>query len=429
MSRHKLRKANAALNKGQMVRLVNERVVYVPPPIGRCCRFTEAGVLVGCSEVTEEECGCLQGPPTYDDCSFAEWSEDLNCTDNPCTEDSGACCVDGACSEQTISDCIALGGILLGINEPCPNCTDCTTPEDCCPTGRCCYGDSCAEGIRECECADSGGEWEQDGVCPDCTLCENESGPCCAEVEGICCKNRSCLGVKTRCECKATGGIFLAGQTECPDCDAGGNAECCPEPKTGACCNPLTFECTEESEGNCPEGSDFYPDQGCADIDCTAPPPKGTCCCACQEADVLVFGEYTGQVTETVCRSQGCRWSEVVNECDECPEAPGPPPPEPLGRCCSANGICSITTQANCGGQWAGAGTNCGTQNPCIQPPGQCLCECYTDASGNVTSVRCTGQPPTGFNASCTVTVPGQCAGGGCLTIITIPGYCRPLGP
>ncbi len=244
MSRHKLRKANAALNKGQMVRLINERVVYVPPPIGRCCRFTEAGVLVGCSEVTEEECGCQKGPPTYDDCDFAEWAEDLNCTDDPCTEDSGPCCVDGSCSQQTISDCIALGGTFLGVNKECGNCTDCTTPEECCPTGRCCYGEACAEGIRECECADSGGEWTENGVCPDCTKCENESGPCCPEVTGICCKNRSCLGETTRCDCEAKGGIFLAGQNECPDCDAGGNAECCPRPLIGACCDPTTFTCS-----------------------------------------------------------------------------------------------------------------------------------------------------------------------------------------
>ena len=56
MSRHKMRKANAALNKGQMVRLINERVVYVPPPLGRCCRYSDDNILIGCSDVTEAEC-------------------------------------------------------------------------------------------------------------------------------------------------------------------------------------------------------------------------------------------------------------------------------------------------------------------------------------------------------------------------------------
>ena len=102
MSRHKMRKANASLNKGQMVRLVNERVVYVPPILGRCCRFTSAGVLVGCSEVTNEECCCQSDDPNcYTDCDYAEWNQDLNCTDNPCTEDDGACCKDGSCAERT----------------------------------------------------------------------------------------------------------------------------------------------------------------------------------------------------------------------------------------------------------------------------------------------------------------------------------------
>ena len=122
----------------------------------------------------------------------------------------------------------------------------------------------------------------------------------------------------------------MAGQDECPDCDAGGNAECCPKPITGACCDPITFTCTEVAEGNCPQGSDFYPDQGCGDIDCTAPPPKGACCCPCSDtADEIVFGQYTGQVTRDVCVAGGCRWSLIINDAIMSRNASAPPPPPP----------------------------------------------------------------------------------------------------
>ena len=434
MPRHKMRKANAALNKGQMVRLINERVVYVPPPLGRCCRYSDDNILIGCSDVTEAECCCSQNNEDcelgYGDCGYAVWDGNLDCT-TPCTQDKGACCVDGSCSQQTPQDCEALNGYFFGVNVDCDvaNCTDCGTPEECCPKGRCCYGDGCATGIRECECLNSGGQWTEGAECPDCSSCENETGPCCPEVEGLCCGGGSCSGVTTRCNCQGEGKVFRPGEFGCPDCDTDFNPDCCPEPITGACCNTDTFECTEVEKGQCPDGSVFRPGTSCTPDFCQAPPPLGRCCkrcppVTCDDPVPLATGVYGGQVTEEQCNG---RWTEIDNDdCGGCPQCPDPTPT--TGACCGLDGICRESTPDRCGGQFLGLGSICteggpfgGDGNPCITNGDNCRWVCYETIVYvgpeffEVTWIGyCTNQPPTSTFAMCALFEQGDtlCDGG-----------------
>ena len=380
MSRHKMRKANASLNKGQMVRLVNERVIYVPPILGRCCRFTSAGVLVGCSEVTNEECCCQSDDPNcYTDCDYAEWNQDLNCTDNPCTEDDGACCKNGSCTERTPSECAFLNGSFGGIGSKCDtyaNCQDSGSPDECCPTGRCCYGDSCSENIRQSECV---GTWTEGASCPSCS------------------------------------------ETDFVD-------ECC-EDRSGACCNEETGECTEAfNTDDCPPGTKANPGETCDTINCEA--PDGRCCKECDvDPDCPLqntgFKRDGGITKQADCDGE---WDSnpdrACGGCDPCPDPGGP------GRCCEANGlICNDNVlQADCAGFWL-EGALCfevdpsnpspvaPTTNTCPSiprpgPPG-CNCPCGCTRVNGDLYTNCFGQ---GFVSefACCIVATDTCPQGGC---------------
>ena len=102
-------------------------------------------------------------------------------------------------------------------------------------------------------------------------------------------------------------------------------------------------------------------------------------------------------------------------------DKPTPPTPS-TGACCLANGLCMVTTQADCAETWTAAGV-C-TPNPCAQPNGSC---CHPDGSCQVTlRVACTDvwttfgvcdpnpcASPTGScchpDGTCTVTLRSAC--------------------
>ena len=414
MPRHKMRKANAALNKGQMVRLVNERVVYVPPPLGRCCRYSDDNILVGCSEVTEAECCCSQNNEDcelgYGDCGYAVWVEDLDC-DTACPQDKLPCCKDGSCSEQTPQDCEAQGGVPAGaVGETCAdviNCSSTSTPAECCPTGRCCVDGTCSEGIREAECV--GGDWTEGASCPsDC--CDSDAPDSCCDLPiGLCCLSGTCFGVRNSCECEALGGVLDISKNACPDCSdpAQFNLSCCPD-LSGACCDESTGTCTEEFDASSCGGT-FYPGANCGSIECEAPPPIGQCCQECPQIPDCdtqpgdgVFGKDGGQTTEADCSGS---WNPIINEgCGTCPDCPGP---EPLGRCCLGGGACFRSTAAECGGAFI-PDTNPNLVTPCYDlsvpggvgistcpntgiPPANCMCGCLYDTFGAIYGT-CDGQ-------------------------------------
>ena len=97
-----------------------------------------------------------------------------------------------------------------------------------------------------------------------------------------------------------------------------------------------------------------------------------------------------------------------------------------IGACC-VNTSCTVTTEADCSGDWLGDGTDC-NGDPCYMPPTGACC---VNASCTVTTeADCSGYwdgdeyedcdgvtcyvPPTGaccVNASCTVTTEADCSG------------------
>ncbi len=144
------------------------------------------------------------------------------------------------------------------------------------------------------------------------------------------------------------------------------------------------------------------------------------------------FGGSSSSATKT-CDSQGtwrfrykrrdgdCDWSDwgssrsvSVQDCSD-----------PEGACCIGNN-CSITTQADCNGDYLGDGTNC-NGNPCYVPPTGACCignncsittqaDCNGDYLGDGTN--CDGNPcyvpPTGaccIGPSCIITTEANCGG------------------
>ncbi len=105
----------------------------------------------------------------------------------PCCEKTGACCNDGACTQETCADCESAGGQWQGADTACESgdCP-CDPPADHTQCEKCVDGevvDRCAEGQYCC-----------DGVCQD--------EPCPSPEPGACCR---CGGVGT----VNTGGAFV----------------------------------------------------------------------------------------------------------------------------------------------------------------------------------------------------------------------------
>ena len=95
--------------------------------------------------------------------------------------------------------------------------------------------------------------------------------------------------------------------------------------------------------------------------------------------------------------------------------------------CCCIGSACTVTTQANCTGNWLGAGTVC-SPNPCPQPTGAC---CFHDGSCQIlTSAACAGQGGTyqGNGTSCSPNPCPQPTGACCFQsgdcVVTSSGDC-----
>jgi hypothetical protein len=94
--------------------IVHECLSGTPPPLGRCC-YSNANGQILCADNYESQCDLLSGI----------WNENLNCNQNPCSQDIGACCIGNNCINTTEMSCNAQGGLFLGAgtscnNNPCP---------------------------------------------------------------------------------------------------------------------------------------------------------------------------------------------------------------------------------------------------------------------------------------------------------------------
>ena len=253
MARSKLRNTNSALNRGQMVRLENDRIIPLPPPIGRCCIFDiedpEAVTVLSCNEITEEECDDLV--EALEDIGRevnGTWNQSKNCTDDPCPTAKGRCCYGNSCVDDVSSG--GCTGEYGGDGSSCPNCCGPDAEESCCPTGTCCDGTNCFETI----CNQCGGNFTEGDACPTDAECKKNyetdptGGDCCPpEPKGACCvgtvgEGGSC-SQQTPTACAAAGGEYKGNSTLCPPCGENddGLDICCPKTEgpgpspTGAC--------------------------------------------------------------------------------------------------------------------------------------------------------------------------------------------------
>jgi hypothetical protein len=261
-----------------------------------------------------------------------------------CCEKTGACCVDGACTQETCSDCNDLGGVFQGVDTECvdgecpcdppaspPKCQKCVDGE---PTGFCSEVDCCTDGkCKECPppyCPDepcTGDDCCVDGQCLPCPEYECPADPCGAGeccVDGYCipCPDYGCTGEE---ECEE-GECCIDGECEpCDPCSPGdcGEGQCCVDGQCYPCPPPPEDPC---SPGSCPPGEccvNGYclpcPPEECPDTPC----PSGECCINGYCINPCAPGEYC---------------------CDgECQEEPcgDPPPPEECTGLCDDNDDCA----------------------------------------------------------------------------------------
>ena len=205
MSRSKIRNANAALSRGQMVRTDNSfnlnyrELPFDPDVIGSCCStdgsagpdkcFCESGISAGAC--CEKNGSFIAGGICQEDGGYV-WcctgSTQGTCCD-PCPDSPGNF---GNCRETTEENCRQSGQLFTaGVTCGQADCGDCPTLGACCipcPDGT--YGDGrgCVLASEE-ECAARDGVFKgvgtfcEDAACPD-TCYPDGSGACCQLFPG-----------------------------------------------------------------------------------------------------------------------------------------------------------------------------------------------------------------------------------------------------
>jgi hypothetical protein len=172
------------------------------------------------------------------------------------TVPTGACCVGGGCTQQTLADCQALGGTYRGDGVAC-TATTCDTgaPVACCfassggclslsasnclaaggspgpagstcasyncnPQGACCMPDgTCAGPLSPSACAAAGGTYKGDN-----STCATVSCP--PPVGAACFPNGFCL-LLTQAEAQTAGATWRGAGTTCADGNGDGSADAC----------------------------------------------------------------------------------------------------------------------------------------------------------------------------------------------------------
>ena len=335
-----------------------------PEPTGACC------VDGNCTEVSEAICtllGQITGSVYYGDGTACM---DVDCAVPPPT---GACCVSGVCSEIASAACTLAGGTFSGAGTLCADIECDATPQ----TGACCIVGVCSE-IEEAACTLAGGTFSGAG-----TLCADID--CDAEPKnGACCVDGKCVEV-TEDVCtllgQVTTSVFHGVGTTCAEID-------CSAPETGACC--IVGECQELTEDICALATGTFSGVGttCETTSCDIAPTTGACCLRglCQELTqqlcTLAGGVFSGlgtecdgdacappalgaccvdlqcfQRTQQACANNGGTFHGVGTPCDDVDCDPGPP----VGGCC-VNRECVIALEETCdmlGGTFYGVGVSC----------------------------------------------------------------------
>ena len=244
-------------------------------PTGSCCKPDAT-----CSDgYTKNECEAYWG----DNFNVASWTKNGSCSDISCPSppsSTGACCIEsftGCYSQVTRSQCILLGGDYLGTNT---DCTDCE--------GGCCHSLGCVDTYYyDCLSGYTSPKWQGNRTeCVDIT-CSNPMSDCCFD-DGQC-------GITTADVCTMIfDGTWGEGTGTC-------DPNSCAQP-LGACCDPLTGNCSQLTQVDCETlGRTFI--AGACGVD-TCEQPTGACCvnneCSQQTSSACsaLGGNYFGNNTQ-----------------------------------------------------------------------------------------------------------------------------------
>jgi len=294
---------------------------------GACCLPNTSCIRTG-------ESVCLQQGGTFN-------GNGSQCSPSPCAP-NGACCTGSSCSLQSAIDCGANNGVFSGVG------TDCKTPPCFVP---CCRQDgSCAlmtaqacaalpfavagaagDACPPAPCAPVGACCFEDGTCQaprtefSCTTGPGAGGI--RWTEGLGCTPNLCQG---RC-CFPDGTCLVLFPSDCnaPNVYAGDGTNCTdPLACSGRCCSPDGF-CSLTGPDNCQAPSVFAGiGTSCADPNACL----GACC-------AFAGGECTLQGPDNCIAPD--TFSGVGSNCAQV---------QCSGRCCQANGSCTVTSAGGCSG-------------------------------------------------------------------------------
>jgi hypothetical protein len=252
-----------------------------------------------------------------------------------CPTGEGACCdlAEGTCSITTPQECNSQenhdynGG---------PSCDPMPCPTD----APCCLVDPFphCQVMPPADCR-AGGNLVV-GLCGE--VCTDPS-PCGYDDLGACCEGEICTVTPER-DCYPPG-IWIRLQP----CYPGPDNPCLET--WGACC--IGDVCLVTPERDCPGGPEhWYSGRRCDDPVVPCADLLGACCTLA--GDCILIPQ------------SACVPPNIWNGSHSCDPNPCPL----LGACCD-QGDCTITTEAECGGQWLGPHFDC-NPNPCEDTPGAC---------------------------------------------------------
>ena len=309
----------------------------------------------------------------------------------------GACCVDGACSMQTFTDCVAACGKWQGAGVPCEDgeCP-CDPPADAVRCQKCQDGSvypvgagDCWDSVREEKgCFSCGGSCGSDGSCP--RGCKCVEGKCVRCVQACCGECSTENPSPPTCAC-------VDGQSVPTSC-------CLPEP-IQPCCPTFLLVSVDDCEGGTTQTSEVQLFFGVAGISQTVTLENLPCCesgacglvcrvrASCQsrvetcgtECSLLIeYFDGNDTWSDTVAYAAACdclgHIQLSVEQRDEGYCGTGEPEGEPAPRYCTDSCLSSaecvaaggvVVSGQTCEDGPCGCSGPCDEENPC---PEGCAC-------------------------------------------------------
>jgi hypothetical protein len=294
-------------------------------PTGACC-YDDGSCVDG---MTQSD--CLQSGGDYggDGSTCAGVDNDGNGVDDFCdgVVTLGACCygnpLSPLCMTTTQSICEAAGG-LAGTWYSGLDCATFTCPV----AGACCYEDAASgwtcvvtADAATCEALPNG-TWYEGQDCASITC--PETGACCYD-------DGSCADGMTQSDCLQSGGDYGGNGSTCAGTDNDGNGvdDFCDGVVTlGACCygDPTSPLCINTTQSVCeaPGGlaGTWYAGQDCATFTCPTQQTEGACCFADGSCAVMTESDCQGQSGSYVGNGTVCLGDGNQNGVDDACEEP-----------------------------------------------------------------------------------------------------------